>query len=63
MCTAWRISGDLKWARGTIATPYGPIYVSWQRNQDGEMDISWSAPNECTLIDKKIIGGKENYEF
>ena len=45
-------SGDLKWARGTIATPYGPIYVSWQRNQDGEMDISWSAPDECTLIDK-----------
>jgi hypothetical protein len=39
--------GDLAWARGSVATPHGPIHVSWRRNDKGELDITCAAPPEC----------------
>ena len=41
--------GDLTWARGAVATPYGPIRISWKRDAKGALDISCSAPPECQL--------------
>ena len=43
--------GDLQWARGAVATPHGPIYVSWQRGSDGSLEISCQAPQECLRVD------------
>lgn len=42
--------GDLAWARGAVATPYGPINVNVRRNAHNELDITWSAPQECERI-------------
>lgn len=41
------IFGDLKWARGAVATPFGPIRVSWQRNDKNELQITCCAPLDC----------------
>jgi len=38
---------DLQWARGSVATPYGPIHVEWQRDERNELAITCSAPPEC----------------
>jgi len=42
--------GDLEWARGSVATPYGPIHASWKRNANGKLDIACSAPPECRRV-------------
>jgi len=37
---------DLRWARGTIPTPLGPVEVCWQHGDDGirfQMEVSWPA--------------------
>jgi hypothetical protein len=47
--------GDLLWARGSVATPYGPIYVSWQRNDRNDVEISCSAPQECRRVDQSAL--------
>jgi hypothetical protein len=42
--------GDLVWARGSVATPHGPIHASWRRNDKGELDIACLAPTECRRV-------------
>jgi alpha-L-rhamnosidase len=44
-------AGDLEWARGSVATPYGPIHASWKRNAKGELEITCHAPPECRRVD------------
>jgi hypothetical protein len=43
--------GDLRWARGSVATPVGPIFVSWKRADDGAVEISVSAPAGCVIAE------------
>lgn len=40
----------LSFAKGSVPTPYGRIYVEWKKNEDGTMDISCNAPKECKKI-------------
>ncbi len=38
--------GDLRWARGSIPTPRGPVEVCWQRADEGigfELEVAWPA--------------------
>lgn len=46
---------DLHWARGSVATPYGPIYVHWQRNDQGGAEITCTAPDECEWIENTAL--------
>ena len=46
-------AGNLEWARGSVATPYGPIYVSWKKNNEGKIIIEWSSPDECKIVKQK----------
>jgi hypothetical protein len=41
---------NLKWARGSVATPSGPIQVMWTKNDDGTLAIKYSAPQDCERI-------------
>ena len=45
------VPGDLEWARGAVATPHGPIHVSWRRTDRNELDIRCAAPVECRRIE------------
>ncbi len=40
----------LSFAKGSVPTPYGDIYVEWHRNERGEMEISVEAPENCKRI-------------
>jgi hypothetical protein len=44
--------GELEWARGAVATPYGPIHASWKRNADGTLAIECLAPPECRRVER-----------
>jgi len=46
------VPGDLDWAQGSVATPHGPIHVSWKRTGENKLEISCSAPPECQRVDK-----------
>jgi hypothetical protein len=52
--TTWSIKpipGDLKWARGVVPTPKGPIEVNWNRNADfGLFYLSATAPDGTSGI-------------
>ena len=37
----------IEFAKGSVPTPYGRIYVEWKKNEDGTIDISCDAPKEC----------------
>ena len=41
----------LDFAKGSVATPYGRIYVEWKKKADGTLDIFCEAPEECKKID------------
>ena len=41
---------DLKWARGSVATPFGPIQVRWTKTNEGKVEIDYSAPKECERV-------------
>jgi len=43
--------GDLQWAKGSVATPHGPIHVSWRRNEKNELEITCTAPPECQRVE------------
>jgi alpha-L-rhamnosidase len=49
------LMNDLQWARGSVATPYGPIYLNLRRNEKGEVEISCSAPAAC----ERVIPGQD----
>lgn len=38
--------GGLSWAKGAIATPYGPVRVEYERTGDGTVSSAVSAPEE-----------------
>ena len=40
----------LSFAKGSVPTPYGRIYVEWKKNEDGTLEISCNAPKECKKI-------------
>ena len=42
----------LDFAKGSIPTPYGRIYVEWKKNEDGTLEISCDAPKECERVFK-----------
>jgi len=44
--------GNLEWARGAVATPYGPIQVRWKRHDEGELEIACTAPAECRRVSR-----------
>ncbi len=48
--------GDLAWARGSVATPYGPIHASWKRNDQGKLEITCHAPPECRRVEGNLPG-------
>lgn len=41
---------DFGYARGAVATPYGPIYISWEKDEKGELNIQFDAPDACSYI-------------
>ena len=44
--------GDLRWAAGTVPTPYGPIAVSWQKASRGlrlELWVPWGTRSTVGL--------------
>ncbi len=41
---------DIGFAKGSIPTPYGEIYVEWHRDENGKINISCTAPKECIWI-------------
>ncbi len=43
-------NSNLRQACGSVATPYGPIYVNWEKNGDGELSIQLDAPEACNYI-------------
>lgn len=68
--------GSVSWARGQLATPHGPLHVSWSQGvQNGSFSLQLSAPNGTTgtvavpgskqskvLLDKRAVfaNGKGN---
>ena len=38
---------NLRYASGSVATPHGPIHVSWEKNGNGELQIQVDAPDAC----------------
>jgi alpha-L-rhamnosidase len=43
--------GELTWARGSVATPHGPIQVAWSRDSQGKLEIQCSAPAACQRVE------------
>lgn len=54
----------LDWARGTAATPHGPVSVAWTRGHTG-LDVDVKAPPNCTCVlslpDGKLIEKQGNF--
>ena len=42
--------GDLDWAKGTFATPYGVVEVSHKKQADGTVKTSFAAPDGVEII-------------
>ena len=42
--------GDLEWAEGTMATPFGPVRVRVEKKPSGELDVKVDAPPEVTVV-------------
>ena len=40
----------LDFAKGSVVTPYGRIYVEWKKKENGELEIICNAPEECKRI-------------
>ena len=40
---------NLRWARGTVPTPRGPVSVAWQVGEDGKLQIEYHAPEGCEV--------------
>ena len=40
---------NLRWARGTVPTPRGPVSVAWQLDEDGKLQIEYQAPEGCEV--------------
>ncbi|MBR7160980.1 MAG: hypothetical protein IKD07_01055 [Clostridia bacterium] len=44
-------TSGLDFAKGSVPTPYGRIYVEWKKKEDGSLEILCRAPKECKRID------------
>lgn len=42
--------GSLKWAKGSYPTPYGIVYISHTRLEDGSIKTEFAAPDEVKII-------------
>ena len=54
-CESFEISPcitGLDWAKGSFATPHGPVEVNWSRNRD-EFNIRVSAPSNVEVLFKE----------
>ncbi|MBQ2987539.1 MAG: family 78 glycoside hydrolase catalytic domain [Clostridia bacterium] len=40
----------LDFAKGSVPTPYGRIYVEWKKKENGELEIICNAPENCKRI-------------
>lgn len=40
---------NLRWARGVVPTPKGPITVAWSIGDDGKLHIEYDAPAGCAV--------------
>jgi hypothetical protein len=43
----------LRWARGVVPTPRGPVTVAWVKGDDGKLQIEYDAPDGCVVEVKK----------
>jgi hypothetical protein len=41
---------DLTFAKGSVPTPNGRIYVEWEKKEDGTLDIKCEAPEGCSFV-------------
>ncbi len=41
---------DISWAKGSVATPYGPIYASWEKDENGKLTINFNCPPQYKYI-------------
>jgi alpha-L-rhamnosidase len=44
-----RPGGTLTWARGSVRTPHGLVAVEWRRESDGEMSVTYCAPDSVAV--------------
>lgn len=35
-----------RWAKGTVITPHGKVFVEWHKKEDGDLDVKFSADND-----------------
>ena len=40
----------LDFAKGSVPTPYGRIYVEWKKKENGELEIICNAPEKCKRV-------------
>ena len=40
----------LDYAKGSVPTPHGEIFVEWKRRTDGTLDVSVKAPDNCKRV-------------
>lgn len=43
-------TSGLDFAKGSVPTPYGRIYVEWKKKENGELEIICNAPENCKRI-------------
>lgn len=43
-------ASDVNFAKGSVPTPYGEIYVEWYKDENGKINISCTSPKECVRI-------------
>lgn len=41
---------QFRWAKGTVITPHGKVYVEWHKKEDGDLDITVSADNDTIVF-------------
>ena len=39
----------LRWARGAVPTPRGPVSVAWEVGEDGKLQIEYHVPDGCEV--------------
>ena len=55
--------GDLTWAEGSIATPFGPVSVRVEKTADGCSITEIQAPDEVTVVWEKSLALRQSTEM
>lgn len=42
--------GDLRWAKGTAVTEFGPVAIDWRIREDRSIDLSVDCPQDCHAL-------------